>query len=160
MACELFAAALRRFGTQELKAGGRSMLPAIWPGDRLSIRSTDPSHIAAGDIVAFRRHAAIVVHRVVGILAAPSGTSLITRGDGLRTADPPVPASALLGRVVAQARGPFRLDPAAPVPRRWRLASTIVEWLRGCRTGLSLWRHCLRAQINGAHAYGLSRCSR
>ena len=140
-ACELFADAVQRFGAQQLKAGGSSMRPAIWPGDRLVIQACDSTQIAVGDVVAFRRGSTVVVHRVVSIADLAAGGPLVTRGDRLSGVDEPMAPSALLGRVTIVRRGPFRLDSARPVAIGWRAASALFEAAHTCRRlAGAVWR--------------------
>jgi hypothetical protein len=99
-ACALFAEATRRFGRHQLKATGRSMLPAIWPGDLITVAHVPCTAIRAGDVIAVRRGASIVVHRLVRWLDLPAGPHAVTRGDWLRADDDPVPAASIIGRVI------------------------------------------------------------
>ena len=140
-ACDLFADALRQFGVQQLKAGGNSMRPTIWPSDQLLIQSVEPSDIAIGNVVAFRRGSAIVVHRVIAMVDLPSGVELVTRGDALTSNDEPTAPHALLGRVTGIRRGPFQFDPMRPVSFGWRAASALCEAALAGRRVLSVARH-------------------
>jgi hypothetical protein len=76
------------------------MLPALRPGDLLLIRNCDIARPAVGDVVLFLRDGRLFVHRVV----ARRGGSLVTRGDAVAAADPPIGASHLLGRVMRVVR--------------------------------------------------------
>ena len=139
--CDLFSDAIRRFGSQQLKAGGNSMRPAIWPGDCLVIESVEPSDLAIGDVVVWRRHGSIVAHRVVAMSHRAGGIHIITRGDRLHVDDEPAAPAALIGRITSIRRGPFRFDPASPAGPSWRAASVVLEWALTCRRLLSLaWR--------------------
>src|SRR5438477_13020920 len=76
-----------------LRGNGFSMLPSIWPGDIACV-----SRVAAyrpGDVVLFSRNGRLFVHRVVEM----SGGAVVTRGDSMLDADPPVALSDVLGRV-------------------------------------------------------------
>ena len=67
------------------------MLPSIWPGDIACV-----SRVAAyrpGDVVLFSRKGRLFVHRVVEM----SGGAVVTRGDSMLDADPPVAVSDVLG---------------------------------------------------------------
>src|SRR2546425_5624891 len=71
---------------------GFSMLPSIWPGDIACV-----SRVAAyrpGDVVLFSRKGRLFIHRVVEM----SGGAVVTRGDSMLDADPPVAVSDVLGR--------------------------------------------------------------
>src|SRR5438876_11761043 len=93
--CDLAADVIRRFGALRLRVNGFSMLPSIWPGDIACV-----SRVAAyrpGDVVLFSRKGRLFVHRVVEM----SGGAVVTRGDSMLDADPPVALSDVLGRVEA-----------------------------------------------------------
>ena len=63
--CELAAQMLRSFGKLRLRATGSSMLPAVWPGDVLSVCSHAAAEALPGDIVLFGREGRLFAHRVV-----------------------------------------------------------------------------------------------
>ena len=95
------------------------MAPALRDGDRLRVV---PGGGAIGEIVVARRGGVLVAHRLVRVERALA----ITRGDGCRTDDPPVPVSALVGRVVEVERGGRRFG-----PRRPGALERAARWLRG-----------------------------
>lgn len=82
-----------------MPAVGTSMVPAIQPGDLLSIQPVNPKEVLSGDIVVYARDERLIVHRIVRTSAGSSGACLVTRGDRLLRDDPPVPGDDLLGRV-------------------------------------------------------------
>ena len=117
-------------GEARLPAGGSSMLPSIRPGDVLEVHRESMAGVSKGDIVVFEREARLVTHRVVEKVIGPGGTLLITRGDAMRAADPPVAPEELLGRVTAVLRGGRRLDPRLT---RWaRVASWLIARSEFC----------------------------
>ena len=128
--CDLFAEAVRRFGSHQVRVGGRSMLPAIWPGDCVTIRAVPHDAIGAGDVVGIRRGATLVVHRVVEWVALPAGLHIVTRGDALPQADAPMPVACVVGRVSEVRRGPFQVAWTGSVGRGWRVLAFFVEGLR------------------------------
>jgi len=82
------------------------MSPAIWPGDLLTFEPIRIEQVKRGDVVLFRAEGPsssesggqrLTAHRVVDL----DSSCLVTRGDALEACDPPVQASALLGRLVA-----------------------------------------------------------
>src|SRR5258708_23127866 len=78
------------------------MLPTIWPGDIACV-----SRVVAyrpGDVVLFSRNGRLFIHRVVEM----SGGAVVTRGDSMLDADPPVAVSDVLGRVESIERGGAR----------------------------------------------------
>jgi hypothetical protein len=101
---------LARFGRARIGVTGSSMLPAIWGGDVIDIEDRPLDRVRVADIAVFLRNGRLFVHRVVEHL----GTSLVTRGDTVPTADAPDDAPEFLGVVtrVARAGGaseaPFR----------------------------------------------------
>ncbi|SPF33199.1 Peptidase S24/S26A/S26B, conserved region [Candidatus Sulfopaludibacter sp. SbA4] len=98
--CELLAEAARQFGRVRLSVTGTSMLPAVWPGDTLSVQREPMVAFRPGQIALFGRDGGLVAHRVV----RNSDSVLITRGDRLRYDDAPVLEEELVGRVVSLVR--------------------------------------------------------
>jgi hypothetical protein len=99
--CDLAARVLLSSGRLQFSATGASMLPALWPGDLMTVQSAGIADIGLGEIVLFRLNRSLCLHRVV----QNTGGSLITRGDSVPDPDPPVQPSAILGRLVAVQRG-------------------------------------------------------
>ena len=85
---------IRRFGALRLRVSGFSMLPSIWPGDIACVSRVDAYR--PGDVVLlFSRKGRLFIHRVVEM----SGGAVVTRGDSMLDADPPVAVSDVLGRL-------------------------------------------------------------
>ena len=99
--CDLAADVIRRFGTLRLRVNGFSMLPSIWPGDVVCVSGADRDAYRPGDVVLYSRKGRLFVHRLVEM----AGEAVVTRGDAMLDADPPVRAGNLLGRVVSIERG-------------------------------------------------------
>ena len=95
--CGLAAEVLRRFGQLRLRVTGASMLPAVWPGDIVTVHSVRLPDVSRGDLVLFFRGQRFLVHRVLNV----SDDGLQTRGDSVLGPDPPVHSDELLGRVVS-----------------------------------------------------------
>lgn len=115
---------LHATGQIRFSALGSSMLPAILPGDLLTFRAATLAEAAAGDVVlAAPDGTGWRVHRIIAI----DGDWLVTRGDALRHADPPLHQTRLLGILIAQQRGartlPIDRPPDRLLPRstRWLL---------------------------------------
>jgi signal peptidase I len=130
--CELVAEVARRFGEVRFRATGISMMPAIWPGDILTIRQCGMADLQLGQIVLYRRGKELVAHRVTRI----HDNLLTTRGDSICHEDSPVPESAIVGQVVSIVhRGrsvPFQLT-------FWsRAGSRILRRSRICMRAASL----------------------
>ncbi len=101
---ELLADVLARCGEARIRVTGSSMLPALWPGDELTVRDAAIDRVRCGDIVLFTRGHRLFAHRVV----AAAADHLVTRGDGLPYPDPPVDAGSLMGVVVSAWRAGTR----------------------------------------------------
>ena len=136
--CELAAEVLRTSGSLRLRVMGASMLPAIWPGDILSIRRGDIAEALWGDIILFGRGGRLVAHRVVERTVCQDGIQWITRGDSLPGNDAPVSCHEMLGHVTAIERGSRRFIPHHSVPSRlasWilsrsEIATCLLLWFR------------------------------
>ena len=87
------------FGVRPTIVSGVSMNPMLQAGDLVLTVDVAPEEIAVGDIVRFRSGQVDILHRVVEIRDA-GGLEFITRGDANNVTDPPLPASAVEGRVV------------------------------------------------------------
>jgi signal peptidase I len=109
---------VRSVGRVRLRVLGTSMAPSVLPGDLVSVQRADLCEISSGEIVLFTRDDRLFIHRVVSRWAEGETLGLITRGDRLEHADPPVTASELLGRVTSVVRGSRRFEPSAEV-RGW-----------------------------------------
>lgn len=146
---DLAAEVLRSRGTVRLRALGTSMLPAIWPGDALSIESQPPEQMVPGDIVLVLRGSRFFVHRLIEKRNGQDGSRWITRGDALPHSDPPATAAELLGKISSIARGSKMIIPE----RRAALLTRAVAWMLCHRDSLrnvvlhlhSLWQNRVRA---------------
>lgn len=119
--CELVFDVARTSGEVCLKVTGTSMIPAIWPGDVVTVRSCDFAELQPGQIVLYHREAKLTVHRIKKVLH----DHLITRGDSLLSFDPSVRSSEIAGRVVSilRAERPIRLTHSV-----WqRLVSCVLQ---------------------------------
>ena len=118
---ELTAEILRKFSEVRFAARGTSMLPAIYPGDCLTVNSFGNAAPRCGDIVLRRRADEFRIHRIVGLLEEGPTTLYLLRGDALMGYDPPVSVGELLGRVTSIARQgkPVELNSALRVHHRF-----------------------------------------
>ena len=130
LGCELAAEVLRCTGRLRLRVTGASMLPAVWPGDILSVRSHDVVEALPGDIVLFAREGRLVAHRVVERTLCEDRIQWVTRGDSVGGNDAPVSSHQLLGRVTAIERGSRQITPHQSV------ASRLASWIL-CRSELA-----------------------
>ena len=141
LGCELAEEVLRSFGRLRLRVVGASMLPAVWPGDLLSVRSDDAAEAHPGDIVVFRREGRLVTHRVVERTICQEGIQWVTRGDRVGRNDAPISRRELLGRVTAIERGSRRLT------SHQSAASRLASWIL-CRSDICT-RLVLRLRKSG-----------
>jgi len=112
----LAADVLRSTGQVQLAAFGYSMLPSLWPGDRLTIQVRAFQQIHVGDVVLFARLNRLFIHRVLQILP----DHLVTRGDAMPSKDSPVSADELMGVVTKVQRANGRsIAIAGCSPLRW-----------------------------------------
>ncbi|HXY49139.1 MAG TPA: S24/S26 family peptidase [Terriglobales bacterium] len=129
---------LEKSGCLQLSARGHSMLPTLWPGDVLTIRTQTIDQTRVGDIVLFARGGRFFVHRIVRVSRA-SG-EFITRGDAMPQEDGSLRSDELLGSVMSVTR--FRKN--VPVHA--------CSWLRRL-AGLSLaYSDRLRSLVLRAHS--------
>jgi signal peptidase len=98
--CDLLAGVVRDAGSARLKVTGLSMLPAIWPGDVLTVRSLSPELLQPGQILLYRRHRKLTAHRIVRV----AGGHIVTRGDCIPSLDTPVGWDKVVGIVVGISR--------------------------------------------------------
>jgi hypothetical protein len=106
------------------------MVPAVLPGDFVSVRRANLQDISAGELVLFQREGRFFLHRVIERKMQQNANSaatfcLITRGDRLLHDDPGVSAEQLLGRVVSIERD----NRPVPVPAH-RFDHPIARMLR------------------------------
>jgi signal peptidase I len=106
---------VRGFGEVRIRVFGTSMMPALNPGDVISIQRAAIEEVSPGNIVLFLRDRRLFAHRVVKKLGGPDDLRLITRGDRLQQNDPPVSQSEMLGRVIRAERNGKQIDPNKPL---------------------------------------------
>jgi peptidase S24-like protein len=145
---DLAAEVLHRFGEVRFIAHGSSMIPSIYPGDLLTVRSDSASDARRGEIVFFLLGGRPFVHRVMRKWPERNRVVFATRGDALPKEDPSIDASQLLGRITqVQRRGKSISIITKPGPftraHRWavRNSSTFARLL--------LAAHVLRMRIAG-----------
>jgi hypothetical protein len=122
---ELLLASLRAGHAIRIRANGTSMLPAIWPGDVLTLA---PSTTAApGDVALTLRDGRWLAHRVIERRVEGEAVTLITRGDALDRADPVAASTEVLGIVVARNGRSLQLAPTECPRRLMKLAGWVVR---------------------------------
>lgn len=145
---DLAAEVLHRFGEVRFIAHGSSMVPSIYPGDLLTVRSESVAAARRGEIVLFLLGGRPYVHRVMRKWPERNRVVFATRGDSLPKEDPSVDASQLLGRVTAiHRRGKSVAIVVKPGPftraTRWAVRKSAAF------TRLLLAAHRLRTRLAG-----------
>jgi Peptidase S24-like len=145
---DLAAEVLHRFGEVRFVAHGSSMIPSIYPGDLLTVRSESIAEARTGEIVLFLLGGRFFVHRVMRKWPDRNRIVFATRGDALTQEDPSVDGTQLLGRVTSILRRGRRVKFASPWTKflRWgvRNSPTFAKTL--------LAAHLLRSRILGSRA--------
>jgi len=101
-AIELIADALQSGHPVKIRGHGASMIPTIWPGDVLTIRSVTGGLPLVGEIVLTRGENGLRAHRVIAHRTLNDVTSIVTRGDALGRDDSNIGLSAVLGTVICR----------------------------------------------------------
>jgi signal peptidase I len=93
--------------TIRIKAHGYSMYPCIKPGSLILIEPLKVKGMPVpGEIIALKREAGMIVHRLIRIIKKDGVTFYIARGDSNAYADKPVKIDKIAGRIVrAEATG-------------------------------------------------------
>ena len=143
---DLAAEVLSRFGEVRIVELGSSMIPSIYPGDILTIRS-EPKHAArCGDIVLHLRERRFCVHRVTHTWQEGGCLMFATWGDAAARQDPPFDKNQLLGRVTAIFRRGRQVDFAQVDTLRRKLLRSAVRRSGALATALLRW-HLLQTRI-------------
>ncbi len=97
---QLIADALRIRGRVLLRTYGSSMLPWMRAGDISRVRKTSVENVRCGDLVLFRRHNRLFVHRIVDERVTLGVRQVSAKGDAHPQSDGWLEMDELLGRVV------------------------------------------------------------
>src|SRR5258708_14244323 len=142
---ELAAETLLRSSEVRFVARGTSMLPAIVPGDCLTIKSFSPGEVPYyGEALLVRRDGEFRIHRLVRVLDNTPQHIYILCGDALPQVDPAVLRSKILGRVTSVQRAGKSFPLAATNALHQRLLSFFVRRSSAAAELLIRW-HELRA---------------
>jgi hypothetical protein len=116
------------------------MLPAVWPGDVVTVRRCEFADLQPGQIALFHRDGKLTAHRIQNI----TDNQIVTRGDALACFDPPVRAIEIVGRVESICRNGRTFNPEQ---RLWqRVAAWTLRNSDLCmRTTLFLGRRLRRS---------------
>jgi len=126
--CELFAEALRLYGKARLRVRGTSMMPAVWPGDILTICREDVSQVVPGKIVLFIRDRRLFAHRIREKVSQEGKLVLLTRGDRLSENDLAISDCELLGTVTSIVRGTSTFAPTSAPTFGGRILATCSRY--------------------------------
>jgi len=96
---ELCRSALKCGTPVRLLVTGTSMIPALWPGDRVTVHPATTDELRTGDVAVFARDGQVIVHRIVGVRWAANLPVWTTRGDNQGHDDLPLRDDELLGVV-------------------------------------------------------------
>jgi len=127
LGCHLAAEVARTFGSVRLRVSGTSMVPAILPGDLLSVERARAAKVSPGEVVVFAQQGRLVAHRVT----AKRGTQdeyLITRGDRIRQEDAPVSDAELIGRVTQVERGRSQISAPSRGNIPWQMFCRLLRF--------------------------------
>lgn len=83
--CDLVYDVGRSTGEVRLKVTGASMLPAVWPGDVVTVRHCGVAEFQPGQIILYRRAGKLTLHRVARVV----GDQVIARGTRSLAMTPP-----------------------------------------------------------------------
>lgn len=87
--------------TIRVKAEGLSMYPSIKPGSVIFIEPLNKNiRPVPGEIIAWKREAGFVVHRLVGSFEKDNSEFIVTRGDSSLAEDEPVISEQIAGKVI------------------------------------------------------------
>jgi hypothetical protein len=86
-AVELLAQVLREGNRIKLRVQGTSMMPAIWPGDILTIAPAGENSLVIGNIAFILIDGRFRTHRVIGHSKQGNAVFPVTRGDALDVND-------------------------------------------------------------------------
>jgi hypothetical protein len=146
---DLAAEVLHRFGEVRFVAHGSSMIPSIYPGDLLTVRSESIADARSGEIVLLMLGGRFFVHRVMRKWPERNRVVFATRGDALTREDPSVDGTQLLGRVTSILRRgkPVKFSAGNP----WAM---FLRW--GVRNSATLAKTLLAAHLLRSRIFGKS----
>jgi hypothetical protein len=152
---DLAAEVLQRFGELRFLARGSSMIPSIYPGDLLTVRSHSIAGARLGQIILYLREDRFWAHRIIRKWQEGNRFLLTTRGDALSKEDPSVDESHFLGCVTSVVRY-GRLIDVTRVESLWVRLIRLGVRNSGTLAKALLRRHSLRLRLlgNANHSLG------
>jgi len=122
-----------------LRVIGRSMAPLLRPGDKVIAQHIQADLLKRGDLIVIRQEyqqeKQLTTHRLI----ATDTRGWHTKGDSCLHADPPIPAQAILGRVIAIERSSSATGNFTQIDlqrRQWIFANRLMGWLGRLQTSL------------------------
>ncbi len=133
---------------------GGSMFPLLQEGDQVLV-AHGAANARRGDIILFRQAETTIAHRLLHIRKSADAILFIAKGDNVPHADPPVSASAVIGRVVAIRRANRLMSLETP---RQRIFGAVIANLAIISEQVDnkshrLKQRCLGSQPNRATAF-------
>jgi len=120
---QLIADALRIRGRVLLRTYGSSMLPWMRPGDISRVRKTSVENVRCGDLVLFRRHDRLFVHRIVDERVTLGVREVSAKGEALASRTGTGDRATFFVEPVLVSRGAIRgSDVSAHAPKSFTLA--------------------------------------
>jgi signal peptidase I len=119
--CDLLTEVVHNTGSASLKVTGFSMLPALRPGDVITVERHTLDKLQPGRIILFRRDGRLTAHRII----RASAESLLTQGDSVPAQDLPVQPTEIVGQVVGIHRNGRSVDPQYKLAQR--LISSVLR---------------------------------
>ncbi len=114
-------------------AHGRSMLPFVRDGARLTIVGADSTLLRVGDIIVYRAGNRLLAHRIVRVDWSEAHPRLYARGDASSGLPEEVHPEQVLGLVVQVTHGTRTIDPRSTLRRAMGLA-----WIAATPVGQAL----------------------
>jgi hypothetical protein len=118
------------------------MLPALRPGDVITVERRTLDKLQPGRIVLFRRDGRLTAHRII----RASAEDLLTQGDSVPAHDLPVQPAEIVGQVVGIRRNGRSVDPQYKLAQR--LISSVLRKSDWC-TRLFLRLTSTRQRVSG-----------
>ncbi|MEW6352566.1 MAG: S24 family peptidase [Thermodesulfobacteriota bacterium] len=155
---ELASEVLGRGGDFCLGVHGRSMLPFVRHGARLTVKGVAPEALRVGDIVLYRSEGRLLAHRIVNVENSGTQERVYARGDAFYGRPDAVLPGQILGLVVRVTHGSRTMDLRSTLwrilGRAWIAATPVSQACLGvalkARNRLRRLSRRLSGQTSGA----------
>jgi signal peptidase I len=124
---------------------GSSMFPLLQEGDQVLV-AHGSADARRGDIIVFRQGETTIAHRMLYSRKSVAKLVFIAKGDNVPHADPPVSASAIVGRVVAVKRGNRFTSLETPA---WRMSGKVIAGITIVSEQFTAWSHIFKYKFLG-----------